>query len=219
MSVSLFPPFIQIVGAAIRLDKLDAKAQAGFRNLHARSKEDAAFIEEEIENHFRRVRAHHLVAMWSATETCVETTLQNCYLHLDRAHEIARRHGYTSAKIARSAWEARNMVRGWRDKLQEMPELKRDEAVLRAFQIPVSFDDGDVGRADEISGIRNCIVHNKGVVGSHLLTKCPRLQARWREGDEILLESQDCTDAFDVCSGILLAILDGVVRSGHLQSR
>jgi hypothetical protein len=213
------PTYLKFTATHPLVQQIDPAARARFSVMEAMARDTAAFIEQPDAHWLERVYAHHLVSLWAATETCIETTLQNCYLHIEGAHEIARAHGHSSAKPAASAWEARNFVRGWRSKLNNMPETKIDETLFKAFGIQVAFTTEDIERAEEVSEIRNCLIHNRGIASLHLLRKCSRLQTRWQEGDEIRLARTDCEDTYDLCGRILQCVANSIVASGHLRAR
>lgn len=213
-----FPKYIELAATNPRLRDIGPALRKTIRDLHGRASENADLLKDSVGDHFERVYAHHLISVWGATETCIETTLQNCYMHIPDAHLIAKSAGFAKAKPANNTYEARKAVRGWLSIIDEH-ELKAAEIVFHAFGVNCSFDERDARRVQEISSIRNCILHNRGKITNYYLEMSPDLQERWAIGDDIILTREDSANAFFCCGRILTNILSAVVASPHMKYR
>jgi hypothetical protein len=200
-----------------RISSDDKEVQEAIQRLIYFTKNDAEFAKEEISDNFRRVRSHHLVAIWSAVETTIEHMLVNHIRMVPDADKIISAHVPTikPRQIKRiTIREANRTIRAWEGELSHIKELMEKQLeMLRVFGINITLDPSISRSLSEMSGLRNVIVHNAGLIDQPFLDNCP-----WRSdtvGDRVIIDQMSMTRWFDAAIDFAKKLTAATVSSTY----
>ena len=197
------PPLVDF--AELYTRSLPSPPALPFEKLRTYLAESRGLAEEEQKSDFSTLRAHSIVAMWSAVETTVDQILLNMsLLYPDKLSSAA---GDATLPATPSEDEVKRLYRKWKASVHGSKNnvIERHLYMLSALGLPCSLDDSQIAAATEINEVRNIIVHNKAVVDDRFLSRCPHLTVAI--GQKYLLSMEKFVAFHDTLSAYSISIL------------
>lgn len=206
--------FPQVVPFALRSPILPRNGYGDtLSSLAKMASQDAELARKEHEGGFKFVRSMHLVAIWSSLETCIEELLCVLYEYKNNSIKLIADSGYKKAKPVVGKSRAAYQIRRWETSLDEPLYLRRQMHMLGVLKFSVNFDEGICRKIQELSEMRNCIVHNKGRVDQKMIDRCPWINKRYQLGDEIILSSNDVQVTQAACGEVTVTLMSTLASS------
>jgi hypothetical protein len=193
----------------------DEKYIETFDGLIEIARSDAGFANQEYNAGCPNVYAHHVVALWGAIESTVEQIAINHILVVPAAAKlIAKVAPSLAGKIAvDSEDDAREAYRCWEFKTIAKDAVGKAMEMLRVFQFLVTLADEKRRDLNELSELRNVLVHRNSVIDARFLNKCDWTE--WKLGDTVQLNEIRTRRYFDAAGDFAMALVNGVVNSPY----
>lgn len=193
----------------------DPKLIQAFDRLLVQAPSDAMLANEEIQRDFSKSKAHGSIGFWSAIETTVEDVFNGFITNTDWAEQrllstipnikVPKRSGISPFEFNRRLFRAsENAVKG------EANVARRYQFILRSFDIDPTITDADLDILNELSEMRNVILHRRGIVDDVFVYKCPN--SGYKPGDVYKIDRIKYMSFYDACSAFISSMFDKASR-------
>lgn len=176
------PATIPLFEALHQLDRSEGK-QPDASQLE-KSKEDAAFIAQEIERGFPFLSGQTMIAIWSQLEAFIED-LAVCFLSIAHASGILVAEPISKIKVPIGLFICLSESDRYRLIVETIQRdtsanlsrgINQFETLLERICLSGSIDESIKKLLFEISAMRNVLVHRRGIVDRRLAQECPWLR-------------------------------------------
>ena len=181
--------------------------------------EQAEWARKQKESGFSDIHRHSIVSIWGALEVCIEDTIvlilindPSCYKSLVESG-IKMKEGYKSNIKEKQAHLIYKSIE--RKVRANHGAGKAFVEILRLFEINIFINNQLISILDEINEVRNCILHNSGIINDKATMKVPNLKKYLNR--EILIDRDKFSEYFESVSNLSLAILESMPRSKYLH--
>lgn len=216
IAAEAMPTFLVLAQKALPPDQVHA--HTAIKKLIAGAATDAAFAADEIANGFNTIFSHHAVAMWGAVETTIEQTLVSHIRKLpDAAAVVAGSASSLNTGKLRTTTEreAKATIKMWEQAIKIDSAMGRSVKMLKAFDINISLSSDLSRELDEMSEIRNIIVHRAGFADERFMKKCPWTKSK--AGDFLTVDRARLDRYISATHKFAVALVGGAVKSKHIE--
>jgi hypothetical protein len=179
---------------------------------------DAAFAQEEIDQGFATIFAHHTIAVWAA----VETTLEQIVVSFLLRHPTARSRILAAAPTLKPGTirtdtlpNAKRVVRRWQASLEDPSALGRTLEMLSALGFEATLPDKARRDLDEMGAVRNVMLHRAGFADAELLQRCPWFEVT--KGARLTISQPMMDRYFDAASALAIGLIRAVANSPYMK--
>jgi hypothetical protein len=179
---------------------------------------DAAFARAEIDANFATIFAHHTIAVWAAVETTLEQIVISYLLRTPNSREKLLELAPTlkAGKVKTDTRQAaKRALSQWEATLDDPSTLGRALTMLAALGFNAEIPKEPKRDLDEMSGIRNIVLHRAGFVDDEFLQKCP-----WHKtpiGGRLRIDRPMMDRYFNAASALAMSLIGAVVKSPHIR--
>ena len=180
---------------------------------------DAAFAQQEIDIKFATIFAHHTIAVWAAIETTLEQILVSYLVRTPDSDSLLAKLAPTlkAGKIKTDTLRKTKLaVRMWEATLDDKSTIGRSLAMLAAVGVHTAISKQAQQSLDEMSEVRNVILHRAGFLDETFTEKCP-----WFEmppDGRLRIDQPMMNLYFSAAGELAIALIGAVVSSPHVQT-
>lgn len=165
-----------------------------------------------------------LVSYWSVVECSFDDLMKRLIMNDENLNQKLNNAGIaikSDLQVGTELWASEiygKLGRKTRSKLEKeegnVSEFEKHRALLKIFEINLEFDKNKAVHVEEFNQIRNCILHNQGVIDNKAANTCPSLKSM--VGQKIRIDDETFVNCVDSVRDYTLSWIFALIYSPYL---
>ncbi len=218
ISISNIKPFIQLAHQKfLEHGEDDQKMKTLIKELYLLEKDARKLIDSD----FHLINSHVLIGLWCAVETAVEDTITFIFMKDIKAIDTVKDAGYKTKnyiELPLTEIEARKLYSSLEKQVRKNYRVGESYChLLGVLGLDVKLDQHILDDLSEINGIRNCILHRRGIIDERSANESPKLHQYINK--QITISNEIYLNYYNAVGKFAMALFDAAAKSRYMESK